>query len=844
METDLSEAASHGKNNCATLEARKKVLEAALQAKTEELRRLCVAEAELTGELPPETPVGPGEEPPLFRRRVHTAFTLPNNLIEKMPCTQEESLLGLELEYEIQSRITTAALHLANDCSAKKAVRRQRRLIHQQSQRRLMELEARLNLVQQNTTHKSQKPRKKPRPPLESGFSKDNSPDVDCDPILQDDGVSLSPLGMPLESQASPSIHSNSYDPQWLPSGQEIGQCKPDMRSQSSLVLLLHSPHKQPQPRGGRVHVQPQTAQHGIEHIGGSQGHRVSHNLGYYYVENYPLGHVQHQFADGKNAVHGERPSYGPGGSPHWNSPEPDQYMGKFHNSQNFHSLGKLKVEPGLNARQANLGSRSFRRHRDRISSFGSLDRQKHVAYNSACVESRSVDDLDALQGGLEAKPTHVPNNFTSSKESSKNHIAQKPSGRKEEVIEMEHGDFSSTNEEFPERVQKEPVKEVTPHNAHQISPKTIVVAKGQIEALLPGQTYPEHSLGQLGSVANERVLLRTQSLGSVETSNSNARSAGEKSELCQISQHSLQDATLKKLKEKEWYETSLDTPASPQFPPPGAQGRVSWKSLNTLKSEVINTVKDQTDLSPPIPSGQSVDVPDGRCLGSIDNKSCMSPEIVFQQAKSGSEIDVFDTVVPFELPKNHMVIQAGKWQPYWEVTKPFEMSDFYKYSTKFRKSHSINANSDPKAPKSPQPVIGSAPVAGTSHHIPINRSNSAHPASSATSWEAKSPGREHGSQHPSPTKPPQQKGIYMPLQPLTCHPLEPPQPAAVSVRRGLSASPVHPSQQWNRLHAANSLPLEIQAKASGLHSKDGPLSSEMIAWHQDQSVPHSATLV
>lgn len=37
------------------------------------------------------------------------------------------------------------------------------------------------------------------------------------------------------------------------------------------------------------------------------------------------------------------------------------------------------------------------------------------------------------------------------------------------------------------------------------------------------------------------------------------------------------------------------------------------------------------------------------------------------------------------ESPKNMTIVQQGKIQPYKEVTKPFEMSDFYKYSTKFR---------------------------------------------------------------------------------------------------------------------------------------------------------------
>lgn len=37
------------------------------------------------------------------------------------------------------------------------------------------------------------------------------------------------------------------------------------------------------------------------------------------------------------------------------------------------------------------------------------------------------------------------------------------------------------------------------------------------------------------------------------------------------------------------------------------------------------------------------------------------------------------------ESPKNVTIVQQGKIMPYKEVTKPFEMSDFYKYSTKFR---------------------------------------------------------------------------------------------------------------------------------------------------------------
>lgn len=43
----------------------------------------------------------------------------------------------MELEYEIQRKITSAALKLANDSSPSKAVKRQRKMIYQQSLQQL-----------------------------------------------------------------------------------------------------------------------------------------------------------------------------------------------------------------------------------------------------------------------------------------------------------------------------------------------------------------------------------------------------------------------------------------------------------------------------------------------------------------------------------------------------------------------------------------------------------------------------------------------------------------------------------------------------------------------------------
>jgi hypothetical protein len=82
---------------------------------------------------------------------------------------QEETLTALELECKIQKGIAEAALGLANETTASKAARRKHRLMYQQSRRRLVELEARLDLLQQSNKSQHPKQRKKPRPPLDSG---------------------------------------------------------------------------------------------------------------------------------------------------------------------------------------------------------------------------------------------------------------------------------------------------------------------------------------------------------------------------------------------------------------------------------------------------------------------------------------------------------------------------------------------------------------------------------------------------------------------------------------------------------------------------------------------------
>lgn len=79
----------------AKLQAKKTSLESTIQDRTQELKLLCIKEAELTGVLPPEIPLEPGETPPTFRRRVGTAFQYPENLLNssRIYKSKEVSLL-------------------------------------------------------------------------------------------------------------------------------------------------------------------------------------------------------------------------------------------------------------------------------------------------------------------------------------------------------------------------------------------------------------------------------------------------------------------------------------------------------------------------------------------------------------------------------------------------------------------------------------------------------------------------------------------------------------------------------------------------------------------------------
>ncbi|XP_033881667.3 FERM domain-containing protein 4A isoform X9 [Acipenser ruthenus] len=141
QESDSSQSAK--KDMLAALKSRQEALEETLRQRLEELKKICIREAELTGKLPKEYPLDPGEQPPAVQRRIGTAFKLDEQKI--LPKGEEAELECLEREFAIQSQITEAARRLASDPNVSKKLKKQRKTSYLNALKKLQEIENAIN---------------------------------------------------------------------------------------------------------------------------------------------------------------------------------------------------------------------------------------------------------------------------------------------------------------------------------------------------------------------------------------------------------------------------------------------------------------------------------------------------------------------------------------------------------------------------------------------------------------------------------------------------------------------------------------------------------------------------
>ncbi|ELK25513.1 FERM domain-containing protein 4B [Myotis davidii] len=124
------------------LKKKEKLLQEKLLKKVEELKKICLREAELTGKMPKEYPLGIGEKPPQVRKRVGTAFKLDDNLL---PSEEDPALQELESNFLIQQKLVEAAKKLANEPDLCKTVKKKRKQDFTDAVRKLQEIENAIN---------------------------------------------------------------------------------------------------------------------------------------------------------------------------------------------------------------------------------------------------------------------------------------------------------------------------------------------------------------------------------------------------------------------------------------------------------------------------------------------------------------------------------------------------------------------------------------------------------------------------------------------------------------------------------------------------------------------------
>ncbi|XP_043564263.1 FERM domain-containing protein 4B-like isoform X3 [Chiloscyllium plagiosum] len=120
------------------LKQRRNALQDILNQRMEELKKICLREAELTGKLPKEYPQTLGEELPHVRRRVGTTFKLDDTLLQN---EEDPYLQDLENKFVIQQKIVEAARKLANDHEVCKNVKKKRKQDYVDALKKLQDIE-------------------------------------------------------------------------------------------------------------------------------------------------------------------------------------------------------------------------------------------------------------------------------------------------------------------------------------------------------------------------------------------------------------------------------------------------------------------------------------------------------------------------------------------------------------------------------------------------------------------------------------------------------------------------------------------------------------------------------
>lgn len=202
-----------------------------------ELRKLCIREAELTGRLPKDYPLQPGEKPPQIHRRVGAAFKLDELNIPQG--AEDSKLSSVDAALALRMKIYEAARKLCEEENLSKSVKKSRQQQCKREEKKLKHLqEAAFSLRLEHG-------RTSPLPALsimhrDLGTSDDSSL---SDSVVQDEEVtsqsSQPSSGLPYPAETDP--------PQPLPLSTQScvdgAYMPPSVTPQSLQLNLSHPPH-------------------------------------------------------------------------------------------------------------------------------------------------------------------------------------------------------------------------------------------------------------------------------------------------------------------------------------------------------------------------------------------------------------------------------------------------------------------------------------------------------------------------------------------------------------------------------------------------------------------------
>lgn len=135
---------------------------------------------------------------------------------------------------------------------------------------------------------------------------------------------------------------------------------------------------------------------------------------------------------------------------------------------------------------------------------------------------------------------------------------------------------------------------------------------------------------------------------------------------LCQSNQPNMSESS-QKAKEKEWYETCLDSPVTPRKFTVGGYEKLPKCDSLSLQPSPVRIKKSLFPQNYP--------------HGASESSSRLSPSVSCDKESDSTYLQS-----SFMSSPDCTVVSMGQFQPYREETKPYELSDYYKYSTKIRK--------------------------------------------------------------------------------------------------------------------------------------------------------------